>query len=81
MGGILRLLIIAAVVYLAYVWIRKLLNSRQHTTEVQKADEPRQLMKQCAFCQVHIPEGESTQSQGHFFCSEHHRDLFLQQQK
>ena len=81
MGGILRLLIIAAVIYLVYAWLRKLLNNQSNTHEVQKTSEQPSLMKQCAYCHVHIPEGESTQSQGYFFCSEHHRNLFLQQQK
>ncbi len=79
MGGILRLLIIAAVIYLVYAWLRKLLNNQSNTYDMQKTSEQPSLMKQCAYCKLHIPEGESTQSQGYFFCSEQHRNLYLQQ--
>lgn len=79
MGGILRLLIIAAIIYLVYVWVRKLLNKQADVSEVQKTSDNQQVMKKCAYCQVHLPESESTQSQGYFFCSEQHRDLYLQQ--
>lgn len=34
-------------------------------------------MRQCAHCGVHIPEGESTQSRGQYFCCEAHRDAFF----
>ena len=79
MGGILRLLMIAAIIYLVYVWVRKLLNKQADVSEVQKTSDNQQVMKKCAYCQVHLPESESTQSQGYFFCSEQHRDLYLQQ--
>lgn len=35
------------------------------------------VMRRCAYCNVHVPEGESTQSRGHFFCCEAHRDAFF----
>lgn len=35
------------------------------------------VMRRCAYCNVHIPEGESTQSRGQYFCSEAHRDAFF----
>ena len=78
MAGILRLLIIAGILWLIYTWLRKAL-THQQSTSTQEIHPATQVMKQCAYCHVHIPEGESTQSQGYFFCSEQHRNLFLQQ--
>ncbi len=75
MGAIFRLLIIGAIIWFIYSMIRRTLTSQQPTNTVTNAP----LMHQCAQCRVHIPEGESTQSQGKFFCCEAHRDLYLQQ--
>ena len=79
MGGILRLLIIAAIIYLVYVWVRNLLDKQADKNQVQKTSDNQQVMKKCAYCLIHLPESESIQSEGHFFCSEQHRDLYLQQ--
>jgi uncharacterized protein len=39
------------------------------------------VMRRCAYCNVHVPEGESSQSRGHFFCCEAHRDAFFREQR
>lgn len=36
-------------------------------------------MRRCAHCSVHVPEGESTQSRGQFFCCEAHRDAYFRE--
>lgn len=74
MGAILRLLIIAAIIWFIYSMIRRAI-----TTQSQEPLPNSPLMRQCAHCRVNIPEGESTQSHGYFFCCEAHRDLYLQQ--
>lgn len=43
------------------------------------ADPTPAAMRRCAFCDVHVPEGESTQSRGQFFCCEAHRDAFARE--
>ncbi|PTQ90671.1 PP0621 family protein [Agitococcus lubricus] len=73
--GILRLIIIAAIIWFVYITIKRALQNKASPSSIET---PNQLMKKCAYCGVHIPEGESTQSQGYIFCSEAHRDLFLQ---
>lgn len=75
MGTLFRLLIIAAIIWFIYSLIRRAISPPQ----AQNPLPPAPLMHQCAQCGVHIPEGESTQSQGRFFCCEAHRDLYLQQ--
>lgn len=73
MGTILRLMIIAAIIWFIYSFIRRTFNPPARVEP--PAATP--LMKQCAHCGVNIPENESTQSQGYYFCSEAHRDSFL----
>ena len=74
MRTILRLLIIAAIIWFIYSLIRRAI-----TPPPQQPLPNSPLMRQCAHCRVNIPEGESTQSHGQFFCCEAHRDLYLQQ--
>lgn len=73
MGAILRLLIIAAIIWFIYSLIRRAITPSPPPVPSSP------LMRQCAHCGVNIPEGESSQSHGHFFCCEAHRDLYLQQ--
>jgi uncharacterized protein len=75
MGTILRLLIIAAIIWFIYSLIRRAITPPPEQQPLQNPP----LMRQCAHCHVNIPEGESTQSHGRFFCCEAHRDLYLQQ--
>ena len=74
MGTVLRLMIIAAIVWFIYSLVRRTLFPSSPRVEPPPTAP---LMKQCAQCGVHIPETESTQSQGHYFCCEAHRDHFL----
>ncbi len=73
MGALLRLLIIGAIAWFIYTWLRRILQPPESAPP-----KTAQLMQKCAHCGVHIPEGESTQSQGQFFCCEDHRDRYLQ---
>lgn len=82
MGAILRLLVIAAIIWFVWQSLRRFLGQNSQTpNNTVPPDNTRggnQLMHPCAWCKVHIPEGESTQSRGHYFCCEAHRDAFLQ---
>ena len=82
MATLLRLLIIAGIIWLVYSFIKRALNnSSQQLKEQQQTPLPTPMMQQCAHCGVHITKGESTQAQGLFFCSEAHRDTYLQHKK
>ena len=82
MGKLLQLIILG---FIAWVAFRVL----QGKSALPPRDEPPRsgdapsggVMRRCAFCQVHIPEGESTQSRGQFFCCEAHRDAFFRGQR
>lgn len=83
MGKLLQLILLG---FIAWVAFRVL----QGKPALPREDEPPRgggqvppggMMRRCAYCQVHIPEGESTQSRGHFFCCEAHRDAYFRGQR
>jgi uncharacterized protein len=81
MGGLIRLIIIAAIVWFVWQQLKRFVG--QTSGQAQPSHQPppdrgnNQLMQPCAFCKVHIPEGESTQSRGYYFCCEAHRNAFF----
>lgn len=81
MGGLLRLIVLGIIIWFAYQAIQRFLGNMK--TQQNGAPPPSpantagQIMRPCAQCGVHIPEGESSQSRGYFFCCEAHRDAFF----
>lgn len=71
---IIRLLILAALIWFGYRLVRKFMGGPQELPGPEKRNE---IMQRCAHCGVHVPVGESTQSRGLTFCSEAHRDAYL----
>lgn len=82
MGVLLRFVFLGMVVWIIFRLLQRALGrqapSGQHE---EKPASPIQAMHPCAYCKVHIPETESTQSGGYFFCSKAHRDAFLRGQR
>lgn len=84
MSGILRLVVIGLVIWFIYRFIQKLLVSKAGNNvppSAAPATPPEQAMRRCAHCQVHVPEGESTQSKGEYFCCEAHRDAYFREHR
>lgn len=80
MGLLLRLALLALIAWIVLRFLQRTLGfkvSVAREDESQPAGNGPQVMRRCAWCKVHIPEGESTRSGGHFFCCEAHRDAFL----
>ena len=82
MGKLLQLIILGAV---AWVVFRLLQGKSALPRQDRGAADPAApstagVMRRCAYCQVHIPEGESTQSRGQYFCCEAHRDAWVREQ-
>lgn len=67
-----RLLMLVAIVALVYLLIK---SYRKNIPQQDKklAED----MVCCAQCGMHLPKGESVQSQGKFFCNTTHRDAYL----
>lgn len=85
MLGIIRLIILVALGWLAYRYIRRFLaldkpsgGSPEQPSSGSDRQQQSLPMQRCAQCQIHLPEGESTRSSGHYFCSEAHRDAWLE---
>lgn len=75
--GLIRLLIIAALIYIVWRVLKNLLTgSRQTTTPPQ--GQPEQLMRKCAQCGVHVPDREAFSHNGKHFCSQEHQRLYLE---
>lgn len=79
---LLQLLVLGAIVWFIYNAVRRALQGpAQNQAESNAPQQPPtgqpQSMRKCSLCGVHIPEGESSQSRGHFFCCEAHRDQFF----
>ena len=82
MSVMIRLLLLVAAGWVAFLLVRRLLKAPNPnaSSSAPSPTETAPLMKPCAHCGVHVPTGESVQSRGHFFCSEAHRDAFLEHQ-
>lgn len=80
MGLLLRLALLALIAWMAWRLLQRVLGIKvtvnREDSDTATTSSP-QVMRRCAWCKVHIPEGESTRSQGHFFCCEAHRNAFL----
>jgi len=67
-----RLVIVAAVVWLAIYALRRIL---QYLTPQKKTAAPgtAKNMVRCAHCGLHLPEAEAIRDGGQYFCSQEHR--------
>lgn len=83
MGVLLRLAFMGLIVWIVLRFLQRALGLQ---ISVQRQGDPAagasapsdaQAMRRCAWCKVHVPEGESTRSGGNYFCCEAHRDAFL----
>lgn len=88
MGKLLQLLILAAIAWVAFRVLqgKPPLPSRRDDHDAGAGGAPGagsggDVMRRCAHCQVHVPEGECTRSRGHYFCSEAHRDAFFRESR
>ncbi|MZR61367.1 PP0621 family protein [Alcanivorax sp. DP30] len=75
--GLIRLLIIAALIYIAWRVVKNLLSSpRQADRPAPK--QQNELMRKCAQCGVHVPDHEAFSHNGKHFCSQEHQRLYLE---
>jgi uncharacterized protein len=71
-----RLVIVAAVVWLAIYALRRIL---QYLTPQKKTAAPgaAKNMVRCAQCGLHLPESEAIADRGQHFCSQEHRRQYF----
>lgn len=83
MGKLLQLLILAAIAWVAFRLVqgKPPLPSRRDDAPPPASGSNGDVMRRCAYCQVHVPEGECTRSRGQYFCSEAHRDAWLRESR
>ncbi len=80
--GVLRFVFLGIAAWIIFRLVQRALGLQPPPTRhEEKPAAPPQAMHPCTYCKVHVPEGESTQSKGHFFCSEAHRDAFFRRQR
>lgn len=71
--GILRILILAALVWLAWRLLRNLLSApSQPSTSDQSANPAPERMVKCTHCGVHLPEQQAIKQHQDYFCSSTH---------
>lgn len=75
--GLVRILILVALIWLVWRLIRPLLSSRPANTT--NADP--QKMVACRWCGVHAPETAMTHREGHYFCDDEHHRLWQEKQR
>lgn len=81
MGVLLRFIFMGIIAWIIFRLVQRTLGLQPPSSPPESRPSPPQAMRPCAYCKVHIPEGESTQSKGHCFCSEAHRDSFFRERR
>ncbi len=77
--GLIRLLIIAALIYLVWRVVKSLLSERRRRDNSTGGVSARsQKMVKCRQCGVHVPEREAFQHQDLAFCSQDHQRQYLE---
>lgn len=76
--GLMRLLFLAVLVWLVWRILRQTLLSP--TRKIPPASPPNsnQKMVRCEWCEVHTPEALALRQNKHHFCSEEHRQRWLE---
>jgi len=66
-----RLLLLIAIAVVIYLLIRSYRKGKPQQDKIIP-----EKMVRCAHCGLHLPEGESIQAYGQFFCGAEHRDAY-----
>ncbi|MCK0155212.1 hypothetical protein MWU49_15965 [Alcanivorax sp. S6407] len=76
--GLIRLLVIAALIYIVWRVVKNLLASPRQANNPPTTGQQQQLMRKCAQCGVHVPDHEAFSHNGQHFCSMEHQRLYLE---
>ncbi len=75
--GLFRLLVVLALIWLAYSIYKRIQSSRGSSVEDHK-EALSQKMVTCEVCDIHIPLNEAIEENNHYFCSTEHLDIYHQ---
>ncbi|MCK0538490.1 PP0621 family protein [Alcanivorax quisquiliarum] len=75
--GLIRLLLLALLLYLIWRLIRGIFSPRQPASPPPAAER----MLRCTHCGVNVPERECLHRAGHTFCSPEHHRAWLEQRR
>lgn len=87
MTGLIRVVVIAILLGLVWSWLKRLMNKRLPNARKDDAAQAqsREAMRPCAHCALHVPDAEAVRDHAgeetRYFCSEAHRQAFLQQEE
>jgi len=70
---ILRLLLLALLFWLLYRGVLALLGKARPEVIRRRSSDGGQMVR-CAHCGLHIPQQEALERDGHYYCSEEHRN-------
>lgn len=71
--NLIRLLVIVAIVWLAFVLFKRWLAGKNQPRSGPDG-KPQERMVKCAYCGVHVPESQALRRGEQTFCSPEHRD-------
>ena len=75
--GLIRLIILGLVIWLVWRLVNNV-KARVNTSKKPEAKIENQSMVSCQYCSVHVPQQEAVKHDDSWFCSQSHRDKFLE---
>jgi len=74
--GLIRLIIFALVIWLIWRLVNNF-KAKQVNKKQQREKIENQNMVSCQYCSVHVPQGDAKAHEGLWFCSDAHKDKYL----
>jgi len=72
--GLMRLITIAAVIWLAWFFYTRFQQKRLEKIQATKKQTPVSSVKKCAVCGIYVPVHEALMHDGRYYCSEAHKN-------
>ncbi|MDT8399563.1 MAG: PP0621 family protein [Pseudomonadales bacterium] len=76
--GLIRLLTFALVIWLLWGMVKNYQARKKATHQHNKATAGKEKMVKCQQCSVHLPKTQAQRFQDNWFCSEQHKQRFLE---
>lgn len=76
--GLIRLLILAAIIYIIWRFYQRLRAEQRQRRAAQPPPSTAERMLKCPQCGLHVPEHEAFVHRGRGFCCQEHQRLYLE---